>query len=86
MNDLKGLCKTIGLEEEAFYVAVSKPYEPQWLRSDFTMARKLKRMPVRESQWLHEAIQMYQNGIKALQEELEMIQRFKRTFDSGRKG
>ena len=85
-KDLKGLCKTIGLEDSAFYFAMTKPHEPEWLKSDFTMTRKLKRHPVRESQILAEVIGLYQNGIQALTEELEMIQRFKRSFEETRKG
>jgi len=50
------------------------------------MTRKLKRHPVRESQILAEVIGLYQNGIQALTEELEMIQRFKRSFEETRKG
>ncbi len=82
MKDLKYLCETIGIEPEAFYMTFDGE-DRLVLRSDFTTSRKLKLQDsITEKSILKEALEMYQNGIRVLVEEYDlMLRHFEEYYD-----
>jgi hypothetical protein len=80
MREIEYLCETIGLDPASFYLSV---YEgKKVVASDFTMMESDPKIDYdSDKQTLKSAISMYKDGMKTLQTELEMMERFYRTYN-----